>query len=508
MHKPAPTPPKTFLTLGWRVTPNYHPSYWMKGDALTGHQPDEQLVRVPSELMASHTVIVAKSGSGKSFFLGRLIEELMLHTKARCLVLDSNADFRNVDQVEDPKLWLSASYDPLKGMGKLPTELSRKHFTDQWSKVSVKVLTGDSDKGLPFEEFKIWWPSLSPEFLAENLDPIESSKLRQCHEFFSLIVSLYRMKERITSQRLTREGQPTTGQERHFLDYINSAEQMLSNRQRSDFSLQEALMKEFRDLIVSEPGARLNTPSQKRDEKGRMAFATQRVIERRIRQAVQASKYVSDEIVRFYFSRAHEYQARGILADEPLPYSNEARLTVVDLPTLGDQDTLLAVHAILAIEWEKAGASRSSAFESPADTDERVPTFVVVDEAHNLMPAKTNSRLKARIRDQFRTIAAEGRKYGLFLILVSQRPDKLDPFVISECDNKAVMQLDSDVVLRYTQQSLGLDGNGLLPKSLNFGTGRIIIAGRWSPEPQIFYCAARRTREGGRNLRASFWASA
>ena len=43
------------------------------------------------------------------------------------------------------------------------------------------------------------------------------------------------------------------------------------------------------------------------------------------------------------------------------------------------------------------------------------------------MPSEPRSRYEAIVREQFRTIAAEGRKYGLFLILVSQRVDKVDP---------------------------------------------------------------------------------
>ena len=106
---------------------------------------------------------------------------------------------------------------------------------------------------------------------------------------------------------------------------------------------------------------------------------------------------------------------------------------MIDLPSL--RDKILAVNAVLATEWEEAREKWSAALEEPTEEDKRVPTFIVVDEAHNLIPAKTNGRLQAKLRDQFRMIAAEGRKYGLFLILVSQRPDKLDPFVISECDN-------------------------------------------------------------------------
>jgi hypothetical protein len=481
---------KSFLTLGWLVTPTIHPSYWINERAKPGLQTEGDVIAVPAESMASHTVVIAKSGSGKSFFLGRIIEELMIHTKARCLILDSNADFRKVYEVEDAKLWTSAKYDLMKGTGKLPTETSRKAFSSLWSTVSVKVLTAESSDDPHCEEFKLWWPSLSAEFLAENLNSLQSSELRQCHEFVKMIISLSRTKDKATK----------------FTDNLNDAERLLNQRHQSGINLQELLTKEFRDPVSTRYQEELkDAKGRKRRQVERRLILAQKSVERRIRLAVEASKYVNDDIVTFYFSRTRGYLASGVIADARPQYADNARLTVIDLPSL--RDKILAVNAVLATEWEEAREKWSAALEEPTEEDKRVPTFIVVDEAHNLIPAKTNGRLQAKLRDQFRMIAAEGRKYGLFLILVSQRPDKLDPFVISECDNKAVMQLDSQVVLNSTKDSLGLEDVGSLSKTLTFGTGRVLIIGRWSPEPRVLYCAARRTREGGRNLRAPYWAS-
>jgi hypothetical protein len=183
---------------------------------------------------------------------------------------------------------------------------------------------------------------------------------------------------------------------------------------------------------------------------------------------------------------------------------------VIDLPSLPDKNTqLLAINAILTTEWEQARNNWSYVLEQVSDKDDRVPTFIVVDEAHNLIPSEPRSKAEVALREQFRTIVAEGRKYGLYIILVSQRPDKLDPLVLSECENKAVMRLGSGSVLDISRQMLGLDDlpPKLLEKCLEFETGRVLLVGRWAPQgPQIIYSAARRTIEGGRNLRAEHWA--
>jgi hypothetical protein len=90
------------LWLGWRVTPSGQPQYWLRPDATLGGQQRADLVVVPAHYMGAHTVVVAQSGSGKSFFLGRLLEELLIATRARCIVLDPNADFAKCNSV-DPK---------------------------------------------------------------------------------------------------------------------------------------------------------------------------------------------------------------------------------------------------------------------------------------------------------------------------------------------------------------------------------------------------------------------
>ena len=84
------------------------------------------MVRIPTKKMDKHTVIIAQSGSGKSFFLGRLIEEIMLKSKERCLILDPNGDFRRINEI-DEELWrsdqvLTQKYDIKTGVGKLTLE--------------------------------------------------------------------------------------------------------------------------------------------------------------------------------------------------------------------------------------------------------------------------------------------------------------------------------------------------------------------------------------------------
>ena len=59
-------------------------------------------------------------------------------------------------------------------------------------------------------------------------------------------------------------------------------------------------------------------------------------------------------------------------------------------------------------------------------------------------------------------------------------------------------------------KALGMDfeiDSDTREKIVNFKAGRGILAGNWAPGNDVFYCAARRTLEGGRNLEYKYWAN-
>lgn len=114
------------------------------------------------------------------------------------------------------------------------------------------------------------------------------------------------------------------------------------------------------------------------------------------------------------------------------------------------------------------------------------------------LPSNPQSRHESLAREQFRTIAAEERKFGLFLILVSQRPEKLGDLVLPERGNKAILRLDSRSMIDKVIKTLGLDSDIESierEKIVNCKPRRVILPGNWGCEHSVFYCAARRTLE-------------
>jgi DNA helicase HerA-like ATPase len=163
----------TFLDLGWIVDSRFHPMFCIQSK----DRPDySDMVRIPTKKMDKHTAIIAQSGSGKSFFLGRLIEEIMLKSKARCLILDPNGDFRRINEI-DEELWrsdqvLTQKYDIKTGMGKLTLE-TKDEFAKKWRPVidEFVIKTNRVPKEPKDEELKIWWPTISLEFLIQSDNP-------------------------------------------------------------------------------------------------------------------------------------------------------------------------------------------------------------------------------------------------------------------------------------------------------------------------------------------------
>ena len=91
--------------------------------------------------------------------------------------------------------------------------------------------------------------------------------------------------------------------------------------------------------------------------------------------------------------------------------------------------------------------------------DERAsdPVLLVCEEAHRYVPNRGDAQYEAA-QEAIRRIAKEGRKYGVGLLLVSQRPSEIESTVLSQCN--------SWIVLRITNDSDREHVRGVLPDSM------------------------------------------
>ena len=490
------------LILGWQLTPMGAPRYWLNAEAKPGKQSSEDLVTVDPSHMATHTVVVAQTGSGKSYFLGRLIEELILRTKARCVILDPNADFRMISSLAPLSMWRNARFDVTSGLGHLPHERSGEEFKTHWNRVPKAVLTKRTSSIRNHVKFQVWWPRIDAELLFDVEDPVLQSELSHCHSYVAAIGDILRLTK---SSKTTDLGLLSASEE---LVWKAKRSTRGEGRQPSIASIQETLGKKYDTEQLVKAAIKLFESDEDPDSVDEQFYRD--LVNESLRKAALGLNYVSDQAAKFYFAKLREYDASGIIAHTMTRRDEQrARINVLDLPAFERPETRrLAVYALLASEWATARSRWNRALRKPENEDDRVPTFIVIDEAHKLAPAEVTTRAGMALREQVRTIAAEGRKFGLFLILASQRPDKLDPVILSECGNKAIMRFDSELIVQDVQARLGLADvpQRSLQRCVTFGPGRVLIAGRWAPsQPKEFLCAARRTVEGGRNLRSEHW---
>ncbi|MCS5733889.1 ATP-binding protein [Herbiconiux daphne] len=161
--------------------------------------------------------------------------------------------------------------------------------------------------------------------------------------------------------------------------------------------------------------------------------------------------------------------------------------TVLDLGGFAFPDeSLVVAMAVLDDLWAKR--------------ERRRPVLLVIDEAHNLCSPDQTSPLHVAVRERLIQIAAEGRKFGLWLLLSTQRPSRVHPSIVSQCDNLALMKMTSPVDLDELATIFGFVPPALFARSPRFRQGEALFAGGFVPAPTMVRLGARLTREGGADV--------
>ncbi len=110
------------------------------------------------------------------------------------------------------------------------------------------------------------------------------------------------------------------------------------------------------------------------------------------------------------------------------------------------------------------------------EVDKRHPIALFCDEAHLYIPASIKGGMEEKGLANFERIAKEGRKYGVSLVVISQRPSDVNKTILSQCGNFVAMRLtnpdDQNVIKRLFPDNLG-DFSDMLP-ILDIGEGLIV----------------------------------
>jgi len=122
------------------------------------------------------------------------------------------------------------------------------------------------------------------------------------------------------------------------------------------------------------------------------------------------------------------------------------------------------------------------------------PFFLVVEEAHNYCPERAfGESVSNKI---LRTIASEGRKFGLGLCIISQRPARVDKSVVSQCTTQIILKVTNPNDLKAITSSV----EGITPESeeeiQNLQIGTALVTGVVDV-PLFVNIRPRRTKHGG-----------
>jgi hypothetical protein len=127
------------------------------------------------------------------------------------------------------------------------------------------------------------------------------------------------------------------------------------------------------------------------------------------------------------------------------------------------------------------------------------PVFAVIEEAHRFAPGG-RERGSTLSSDIIRTIAAEGRKFGVFLIVVTQRPSKIDPDVLSQCNSQIILRITNPLDQRAVAEASERLGAELMQDLPGLNVGEAVIVGELTRAPVIVKVRRRITREGGADI--------
>ncbi|QIK86631.1 ATP-binding protein [Erysipelothrix sp. HDW6B] len=116
---------------------------------------------------------------------------------------------------------------------------------------------------------------------------------------------------------------------------------------------------------------------------------------------------------------------------------------------------------------------------TPTKNKTRLPLIIVCDEAHIYMMNDT-SKMKAVERKSlqiFESIAKEGRKYGIGLLIVSQRPSELNTTIVSQCNNIMSLKITNDRDKSAVANLLTDSLEGIVDTLPNLDIGECIVVG-------------------------------
>jgi hypothetical protein len=185
--------------------------------------------------------------------------------------------------------------------------------------------------------------------------------------------------------------------------------------------------------------------------------------------------------------------------------ASNGSIAVIDLSLVPSEVVHIVVSVLGRLVFESLQRYRRNHPEGAT-----LPTVLVLEEAHAFIrrglddggQAATPAQL---CRETFERIAREGRKFGLGLVLSSQRPSELSPTVLAQCNtfilHRIVNDADQNLVARLVPDNVG----GLLRELPSLPSRQAILLGWATPIPVLVEVDELPEAQRPRSADPDFW---
>ena len=166
--------------------------------------------------------------------------------------------------------------------------------------------------------------------------------------------------------------------------------------------------------------------------------------------------------------------------------------TVLPLNEIDERDQQVVVATLLR-RLNKARMDTERGKVHSGESYLPYPVFVLIEEAHHFAPGGAEVVSTSILKQ----VLAEGRKFGIGVGLISQRPGKLDADVLSQCQTQCIMRIVNEIDQKSVAAAIEGVGRDLLDNLPALSKGQVIIAGAAVNTPVICRVRQRITKHGG-----------
>lgn len=180
---------------------------------------------------------------------------------------------------------------------------------------------------------------------------------------------------------------------------------------------------------------------------------------------------------------AHETDAKafvevllGLKARKTEGFKKKTQLTILDMNEVEDEivEVVSSVVTRMVFERLRRAAARNA-----------MPVNLVLEEAHRYVSEKP-SEFAIDATKIFERVAKEGRKYGLFITLASQRPSELSRTVLSQCSNFVVHRIQNPEDLQHVRRMTPFISESVLSRLPSLPKQHALIFGNSVSVPTTF----------------------